>query len=46
MYINEKKICLGKGILFWICGTFRHNVGCDDDNRDFTNILCVVRMEK
>jgi hypothetical protein len=34
---------LGKGILFWISGTFRHNVGSDDDG-DITNFLCVVKM--
>jgi hypothetical protein len=39
-----KKTCLGKGILFWISGTFRHNVGSDDDNGDMINIFCLVRI--
>jgi hypothetical protein len=43
MYII-KKICLGKGILFWVSGTFRHNVGSDDDDDDMINIFCLVRI--
>jgi hypothetical protein len=39
-----KKICLGKGILFWITGTFGHSRGPDDDVGDILNNLCVVKM--
>jgi hypothetical protein len=37
---------LGKGILFWVSGTFRHNAGSDDDDNDddITKFLCVVKM--
>jgi len=39
-----KYFFLGKGILFWVSGTFRHNVGSDDDDGNITNFFSVVKM--
>ena len=44
-----EKIFLGKGILFWISGTFRNNADSDDDNDDeedddTKNFLYVVKI--